>query len=177
MALVECIECKNQVSDKAGQCPHCGVNFTQCSECGSLFANCDKFCGKCGYQNAVNAEDGHLDKAVDSSISDQERLEKELKVANGRAFELHQIARNLLSRSYTWNAWIALGLALWSFVAGPIQSVIAILVAIIAIKVPGSVMDFDLQEEIKQDSVPKVIAILAIVLSIFGGVISLMLFA
>lgn len=28
MALVECNECGNQVSDKAITCPHCGVQFT-----------------------------------------------------------------------------------------------------------------------------------------------------
>lgn len=42
MALIECPECGNMVSDSASSCPRCGYSFTKTKFC--------KYCGEKKYQ-------------------------------------------------------------------------------------------------------------------------------
>ncbi|MDE7230176.1 MAG: zinc ribbon domain-containing protein [Oscillospiraceae bacterium] len=54
MALINCPECGNQMSDKAAACPHCGasavpaVQTKTCTECGGILRPEDKVCPMCG---------------------------------------------------------------------------------------------------------------------------------
>lgn len=56
MALIECLECGNQVSDRANACPHCGFpinqissNKIECPNCGmSIDMDCEE-CPICGF--------------------------------------------------------------------------------------------------------------------------------
>lgn len=56
MALIKCLECGHEVSDKAVSCPKCGCPILRtkqiiCSECGSNISQADEFCPKCGCPN------------------------------------------------------------------------------------------------------------------------------
>ena len=50
MALVKCVQCGEEVSDKAKVCPHCGTVLirTVCEECGAEIPEGEKICPKCG---------------------------------------------------------------------------------------------------------------------------------
>ena len=65
MALINCIECGKQFSDRATACPQCGlpttfskegiaqktsdeVNVTKCSECGNIISSDQLTCQYCG---------------------------------------------------------------------------------------------------------------------------------
>ena len=56
MALIKCLECGHEVSDKAVSCPQCGCPILRtkqiiCSECGSNISQADEFCPNCGCPN------------------------------------------------------------------------------------------------------------------------------
>ncbi len=53
MALIECIECKQSISDKAKACPKCGApsDLTSCFECGKAVRPEAAACGECGAPN------------------------------------------------------------------------------------------------------------------------------
>jgi predicted nucleic acid-binding Zn ribbon protein len=53
MALIECNECKSQVSDKAKNCPKCGapvvlIQNSKCFECGTILKKDARTCENCG---------------------------------------------------------------------------------------------------------------------------------
>lgn len=48
MAIVNCPECNEKVSDEAKICPHCGVSLNHCKECGSIVPPNVKTCPCCG---------------------------------------------------------------------------------------------------------------------------------
>ncbi|MFC1746225.1 zinc ribbon domain-containing protein [Candidatus Riflebacteria bacterium] len=55
MALIDCPECKNKVSDSAMCCPNCGAreypdSLYPCDECGESISPKAPFCPHCGYQ-------------------------------------------------------------------------------------------------------------------------------
>ena len=54
MALIKCIECGKEFSDKASACIHCGCPIEEsekiyCEECGKEISNDDEVCKNCGY--------------------------------------------------------------------------------------------------------------------------------
>ena len=50
MALVDCPECKSQVSDKAASCPRCGVGLEgTCPDCCAVRIAGSSSCSECGY--------------------------------------------------------------------------------------------------------------------------------
>lgn len=66
MALIECGECGQIVSDKAEACPHCGCPVEKpmvCPECGQSIAVGNVFCQNCGYpldsKNNTSTESNH----------------------------------------------------------------------------------------------------------------------
>ncbi len=51
MALINCKECGQQISDSAAVCPHCGapvVKDVYCQSCGTKIPEDTKFCPSCG---------------------------------------------------------------------------------------------------------------------------------
>lgn len=57
MAMIQCPECGQKISDKAKKCIHCGKVFVEektvneeikCSECGIVLAESDEICPNCG---------------------------------------------------------------------------------------------------------------------------------
>lgn len=57
MAMIQCPECGQKISDKAKKCIHCGKVFVEektvneeikCSECGIVLAEADEICPNCG---------------------------------------------------------------------------------------------------------------------------------
>ena len=50
MALLPCPECKNDISEKAESCPHCGAKWAGvCPECKHFRAQSAATCEKCGF--------------------------------------------------------------------------------------------------------------------------------
>ena len=56
MAIIQCPECGQQISDKARQCIHCGCKFTVCKECGNVTVGETQTCPICGYSPRSVAE-------------------------------------------------------------------------------------------------------------------------
>lgn len=53
MALINCPECKREISDTARNCPHCGYSFEKmkfCKFCGVKIPEDSIICTKCGRQ-------------------------------------------------------------------------------------------------------------------------------
>ena len=51
MALIKCLECGHEVSNKASTCPNCGCPIEKrlvCNECGAELSPIDKVCPNCG---------------------------------------------------------------------------------------------------------------------------------
>lgn len=57
MAMIKCMECGKDISDKAKKCPYCGKTFIEevpvvsiinCSECGTVLSETDVLCRNCG---------------------------------------------------------------------------------------------------------------------------------
>lgn len=57
MAMIQCPECGQEISDKAKKCIHCGKIFVEesivneeikCSECGAILLETDQICPNCG---------------------------------------------------------------------------------------------------------------------------------
>ena len=72
MALIKCPECGQEISDKAANCPHCGVQIFACPECGQVSAGNPRVCPKCGYMNTakpsvVPAREGETDTENEKS--------------------------------------------------------------------------------------------------------------
>lgn len=68
MAMIQCPECGQEISDKAKKCIHCGKVFVEekpvneeikCSECGAVLAETDEICPNCGcpVEKVVKQED------------------------------------------------------------------------------------------------------------------------
>ncbi|MFG6330687.1 MAG: zinc ribbon domain-containing protein [Lachnospiraceae bacterium] len=68
MAMIQCPECGQEISDKAKKCIHCGKVFVEekpineeikCSECGAVLAETDEICPNCGcpVEKIVKQED------------------------------------------------------------------------------------------------------------------------
>lgn len=51
MALIKCIECNGELSEKAPACPHCGCpnNQIKCPECSTFIDDSIDTCPTCGY--------------------------------------------------------------------------------------------------------------------------------
>ena len=61
MALINCIDCKSQISDKAKHCPKCGapvqiIQKIKCFECGTELIKGTKDCSNCGAEQLVTTE-------------------------------------------------------------------------------------------------------------------------
>lgn len=68
MAMIQCPECGQEISDKAKKCIHCGKVFVEekpvneeirCSECGAVLAEADEICPNCGcpVEKVIKQED------------------------------------------------------------------------------------------------------------------------
>lgn len=70
MALINCKECGQQISDSASVCPHCGAPVIRdvfCPSCGTKVPENVKFCPNCGgqiYPVSEAAKAGKKDKVV-----------------------------------------------------------------------------------------------------------------
>ncbi len=70
MALINCKECGQQISDSASVCPHCGAPVIRdvfCPSCGTKVPENVKFCPNCGgqiYPVSETAKAGKKDKLV-----------------------------------------------------------------------------------------------------------------
>lgn len=51
MALIKCVECNKELSEKAPACPHCGCpnNQIKCPECSAFVDDAIDTCPTCGY--------------------------------------------------------------------------------------------------------------------------------
>ena len=53
MALIDCPECGQKISDTASHCIHCGVKINVCPECKTISLGTATFCSVCGYNLAA----------------------------------------------------------------------------------------------------------------------------
>ncbi len=64
MALIQCPECGQNISDKAKTCVHCGVGVGICSECGSAYIEGVEICPSCGYAFGKAEEEKVVEKKM-----------------------------------------------------------------------------------------------------------------
>ena len=61
MAMINCPECGQEISDKAKKCIHCGKVFIEeeikCGECGAILSETDRICYNCGCPVAPRIEE------------------------------------------------------------------------------------------------------------------------
>lgn len=71
MAIIQCPECGQDVSDKAKQCVHCGCKFTVCKECGNVVVGEAQTCSACGYLPEVaDVKEPEKTKEVSTTTQD-----------------------------------------------------------------------------------------------------------
>lgn len=51
MAIINCPDCKKEISDSSKHCIHCGCQFIVCKECGAVLVSTTHVCTECGYNN------------------------------------------------------------------------------------------------------------------------------
>ena len=73
MALINCSECGNKVSDKAKACPYCGCPIEKlmvCPECGKSINEGNNFCDQCGCElNLANGDDNQISNNQNNAIT------------------------------------------------------------------------------------------------------------
>lgn len=79
MAMIQCPECGQEISDKAKKCIHCGKVFVEekpineeirCSECGAVLAKTEEICPNCGcpVEKIIKLEDAKPQQVEVASI-------------------------------------------------------------------------------------------------------------
>ncbi|HIZ85341.1 MAG TPA: TM2 domain-containing protein [Candidatus Coprenecus stercoravium] len=72
MALINCRECGQQISDSASVCPHCGATVVKevfCSNCGAKMPQDMKYCPQCGCPNPASPEKYPKEKLVSGLLA------------------------------------------------------------------------------------------------------------
>lgn len=79
MALINCPECNEKISDTASQCVHCGVKICVCPECKTVYTESVTTCKNCGFEinkpKATVAPEGTDCKTASEVIKKWERSE------------------------------------------------------------------------------------------------------
>lgn len=87
MALIQCPECGQEISDKAKKCIHCGIVFVEektvneeikCIECGMVLAETDEICPNCGcpIERKVEEENPKLQQVEVTNIKKAVKIKK-----------------------------------------------------------------------------------------------------
>lgn len=82
MALIECIECKNKISDKSKACPNCGFptaqadSIVECPECSQRVSNKSKDCSNCGFPIDKNNQTDNPQKVKRSQNTKSQKKNK-----------------------------------------------------------------------------------------------------
>ena len=71
MAIIQCPECKKNVSDTVSQCIHCGYKFKTCIECGSVISLNEKVCGNCGFNTEKTTNTQNIDIENSTTTNNQ----------------------------------------------------------------------------------------------------------
>ena len=96
MALVNCPNCNQQISDQAKRCVHCGTELnriipTICPECGTKIIEGQSICSVCGYpiEPVFKEENGFDDNTINegSVPSEEENLTMDSEEDNENAAE------------------------------------------------------------------------------------------
>lgn len=86
MALINCVECAKEISDKSEYCPNCGcptyysiqaivkediksIESFICLECGEEVYNLEGYCDNCGYNNPVNIQKNKIEDNYETTNS------------------------------------------------------------------------------------------------------------
>ena len=79
MAIINCPECNEKISDSVRQCIHCGAKISVCKECGSVFQKELDYCPNCGFVISSEFVVNSKEKNTKEKFSEQivERWEKE----------------------------------------------------------------------------------------------------
>ena len=90
MALIKCMFCGEEISDKAEVCPKCGKelrgrlaeksNYIKCEECGSLLPEDTEVCPNCGFPIA-KAKNSYTNERID--LGKKEKTKKKVLIALG----------------------------------------------------------------------------------------------
>lgn len=88
MALIKCLECGHEVSDKASACPNCGCPIEKgliCNECGASLSSEDTICSNCGCPVGKEFECNDCDRNLNpgfSTIYEEKHIGKDKKGSN-----------------------------------------------------------------------------------------------
>ncbi|MCH5155105.1 MAG: zinc ribbon domain-containing protein [Clostridiales bacterium] len=73
MALIDCPNCGNKISDSAVKCVHCGCELSICPDCGNVEAGENTICSKCGcilLNQVANSKSNVAEQPNDTSAED-----------------------------------------------------------------------------------------------------------
>ena len=83
MAVINCPECNEKISNTVKQCVHCGASIVICPECGTAFVEGVKLCTECGYEFKKKNEQSTIKKESkneqEGTQFDAEQLESKVK--------------------------------------------------------------------------------------------------
>ena len=83
MAVINCPECNEKISNTVKQCVHCGASIVICPECGTAFVEGVKLCTECGYEFKKKNEKSTIKKESkneqEGTQFDAEQLESKVK--------------------------------------------------------------------------------------------------
>lgn len=74
MALINCSECGNEISDQASSCPKCGapvkksVQMVYCKRCGNPIPSDARHCSECGFDQVAGTLSSNNSKKKDSPV-------------------------------------------------------------------------------------------------------------
>jgi len=87
MALINCIECSNKISDLAESCTHCGAPVslsikTPCFECSTPLSTVEHICPNCGVDQKLNPLIDKPKEKISSSESNESKIHDKNKEEN-----------------------------------------------------------------------------------------------
>lgn len=111
MAIINCPECNEKISDTVKQCVHCGASITVCPECKKISVGNLDICSECGYVISKNHQQSEAYEVV------EKKQDKKIKNAQF-AIEKWKL-ENPINRLYDHDViikLIAIGIGIWFIV-------------------------------------------------------------
>jgi len=136
MALVECKECKENISEKAHKCPKCNckdpfIKKSNCPECATLIPYHSQTCPECGYPEPFQKNNKNSDELSSHDIDNKTsiileetegKLDHPKNILNNKEDRKHNLENNIFMKYnnlLTRTIMLVLTLILGAFLNSP----------------------------------------------------------
>ena len=104
MAIINCPECNEKISDTVTQCVHCGSKIIVCPECKAVYINDQQNCSNCGF--AFKKEQSHKEETQKTEYKNAKEVYYDWEKTN----KMSKIKLDM------WLIFAAIGLIIWAVV-------------------------------------------------------------